>query len=656
MSRFSEIRFPVLFFFLIITISSAVFRITNLSLIEFKADESINLFLASRPLFGHPFPPGGTVSSVGILNPPLLNYILFPFLLISLDPKIISFCIGLLNSFAIGFLFLIINRYYGLKVAFIASILLAFSPWSIIFSRKIWAQDFIFIFTLPLFFSLHKIILERKMIYWILLTCSSLFLIQLHQSTIFFLLPFISGLFLQKVKFNIKYITIGLIIGLLPLIPYLLYQISNHQGFLEIAGRLAFRRSLSLFLRPFQILGQGDFQSLLGGDMLTFANYYPIIYKLKSFFYIEYLFLPISMFLFWKKFKQLRLLTYITFLLPFIYFIFRIEPLMHYYIIFIPFLFLFLSFGISFFINLQNILIRGVTFLILFSLISLSIIFNFSFFKLLDKQKEFKGDYGSTFAVSEEISKEIFHKYEKQKEYQEMIIASRIPSNLIYGNHPLAKMIYSRKITENRITELEKRLLLVPEDARIKNELMAYFTYDPTHKTLELLIRKAEILPYYQKVYNEAYSVYLTKNLKNLYDHGELDFALEYPSHWSLKEYTQYDPKKVVIKGDGRSMSIVKLNSLTDSQKLNPTKAQYQTKNIKVLEQTINKMNCVTSKKEWCGTMYASLRIADNYYQIFYHHYLNDKSEKMPKMDQNLLKTIKAMDQIVNSLRTRTPF
>lgn len=661
MFRIYKFKPFLIILFFIIVIFSSLFRTTNLSLIEFKADESINLFLASRPLFGHPLPPGGTVSSVGILNPPLFNYILFPFLLVSLDPKIISFCIGLLNSFAIGFLFLIINRYYGLKIALIASILLAFSPWSIIFSRKIWAQDFIFLLMIPFVLSLHKIIIEKKMFYWTVLTFSSLLLIQLHQSTIFFLLPLILGLFLQKVKFSTKYIIIGLIIGLLPSIPYLLYLTSNnYQGFLEVSGRLAFKRSLSLFLRPFQILGQGDFQSLIDGDMLTFANNYPIVYQLKRLFYTEYLFLPIGIFLFWKKFQNLRVFIYATIILPFIYFVLRIEPLMHYYIILIPFLFLFLAFTFAYFINSRNIFIKTIFLLILFFLILLSIAFNLAFFNLLDAQKAFKGDYGPAFISGEEITKKIFYKYEKQKEYQEMIIASRIPSNLLYGNRPLAKMIYNRKLTENKILKLEQRLFLVPEDARIKNELMAYFTYNPTHKTLELLIKKAETLPYYQTVYYEAYSVYLSKNLKNLYDHGELDFALEYPSHWTLKEYTKYDPKKVVIKGDERSISIVKLNSSTDyariNQKLNQTKEQYQIKDIKVLEQTINKINCVTSEKEWCGTTYTPLRIADNYYQIFYHYYLDNESEKMPKMDKNILKTIEAMDQIVDSLRTRTPF
>ena len=79
---------------LIVLALSLLFRITNLDLIEFKADEGINLFLASRPIFGHGFAPGGTVSSLGVTNFPLINYLLLPLVMISKDPRIISFFIA----------------------------------------------------------------------------------------------------------------------------------------------------------------------------------------------------------------------------------------------------------------------------------------------------------------------------------------------------------------------------------------------------------------------------------------------------------------------------------------------------------------------------------------------------------------------------------
>src|SRR3990167_3896568 len=132
MALFARKYLPVI---LILSLS-LLFRIANLDLIEFKADEGINLFLSSRPIFGHGFAPGGTVSSLGITNFPLVNYLLFPLVLTSLDPGIISFFIALINSLAIVAFFVIVRRYYNEVIAFSSSALIAISPWAILFSRK----------------------------------------------------------------------------------------------------------------------------------------------------------------------------------------------------------------------------------------------------------------------------------------------------------------------------------------------------------------------------------------------------------------------------------------------------------------------------------------------------------------------------------------
>ena len=204
--------------FLLITFTALIFRVTNMDLIEFKDDEAVNLFLAARPLFGHQFTPGSTISSVGILNPPLINYILFPLTLLSLDPKIITLYIGLINSLAIGFLFLILRRYYGLLVGFIATILLALSPWSIIYSRKIWPQDFILLLLIPWFLSLHKLFVDNKPQYWALYTGFSLLLIQLHLPSVFFIVVATALLLIHKTSLSSRYLLIGFILGLLQLL------------------------------------------------------------------------------------------------------------------------------------------------------------------------------------------------------------------------------------------------------------------------------------------------------------------------------------------------------------------------------------------------------------------------------------------------------
>ena len=100
-----------LILFGVILILASFFRIINLDLIEFKSDEAANLLISSRQLFDKPIPPGGTGSSVGVLNPPFFNYLLIPLTYITLDPKVITFFIAFINVLAIAFFFMIVKKY-----------------------------------------------------------------------------------------------------------------------------------------------------------------------------------------------------------------------------------------------------------------------------------------------------------------------------------------------------------------------------------------------------------------------------------------------------------------------------------------------------------------------------------------------------------------
>lgn len=503
------------FWFSLVSLMASFFRVTNMDLIEFKADEAINLFLASRPLFGYPFLPGSTVSSLGILNFPLLNYILFPYVLISQDPQIITFIIGLINSLAIGFLFLIFKKYYGIRIALIASFLFAFSPWAIIFSRKIWAQDFIIPLSVPLIWSLHKIVSEKKERFWVLFVTSSLFLIQLHQSSIFFLLPLVLFLLIKN-KPKIKYLTLGFLIGLLPALHYLLYQLIN--GCPDCLSLINTRQRLTqnffpiIFARPFQILGRGNIQTVIGDDMVNFLKQFPVSFNLQKVFYLEYILLPLGFYAFWKAFKKLRFLLLSIIALPFLYFVFHIEPFLHYFIIVIPFLFLFLAFSIDLLLKNKLFIMKGIGLLIFLAILTSSISFNLSFFELIKRERGLKGDYGQIFSQSEKNHKQSLKEYINDPYYKEMLIISYIPLNLLHGNIGIAKMLYDEKTIENNLNLIEKRLREVPQDPRIHAELVYYYTRSkPTKETVFMLAEKAKDIKGYQAVHGEVERFYLEK-------------------------------------------------------------------------------------------------------------------------------------------------
>lgn len=498
--------------FTIITALAAIFRIIYPEIIEFKADEAQNLFLAARPLFGYPFLPGATVSSIGILNPPLINYLLFPLTLISLDPKIISLMIGLFNSFTVGFFYLFVKKYYRQRTAIFSSLLLAFSPWMILFSRKIWAQDLLLPFVVLLLLSLHKLIIDKKTKYWFVYAFSSLFLIQLHQASII-LVAILTIFLVRKTKINIPYLFGGLILGILPMLSYFVYVLKNLwiDPIAIIVPKEKFASVFYpfIFLRPLQILSQGNFRFILGEDNLTFANQFPIIYQLKQFFYLEYLLLPLGIILFFKYLPKLRFLIYATVILPIIYYFLHFEPFIHYVLILAPFLFLFLGFGLIKLFNSKFKLIKISSFGIMAVLIIISFLYNFAFFRFIKEKKEIKGDYGASFGVIEKQTKEKFKKYKNDKDYREIILASYLPGHFLYGYMPVAKMLYPYNKTLNDLPALEKRLLANPDDPRIRLQLTAFYTTYPVTKNLLALLKiKSEQIPGYLPIYESVSSFF----------------------------------------------------------------------------------------------------------------------------------------------------
>ncbi len=508
---------PTWLLFIFVVLVASLFRLTNLELIEFKADEALNLFLASRPLFGHPFPPGGTVSSVGILNPPLLNYLLFPLTFISLDPKIISFFIGLINALTVGFFFLLINRYYDRLTALIASLLLALSPWAILFSRKIWTQNLLLPFFVVFLFSFHKIILEKKPVYWVLYVATSLYLIQLHQTIIIFLLLLNGFLVFKRIKFPLNYIALGFGLGILPALPYFAYIFNRFQAdptaILVAKERFGQGYFPLIFFRPLQILSQGNFHFVIGDDMVVFARDFSLAYHLRRLFYLEYLLLPIGIIIYWQNYPKLRPLVYASLCLPLAYFLLHFEPFIHYFLILIPLLFLFLASVFTFSLRFPQVLVKSIALVILLALVITSFIFNFSFYRLLNQEKALAGDYGTAFVVTEKEARERLQEYEGDPHYQEMLLASYLPRNFLHGDMPVPKMIYSFGETEKNLEALEKRLAEVPADPRVQIELLAFYTVSPpTEETLRLLGEKSRLLPGYEPILAEVNRIFIEQN------------------------------------------------------------------------------------------------------------------------------------------------
>jgi Dolichyl-phosphate-mannose-protein mannosyltransferase len=151
-----------------IVVVAAVTRFINLDLMEFKTDEADATRLAlhalgfSEPGIGRYFPTAGLNSSIHVPNPPLFIYLIAPALAVVHSPLAAASLVAASNVVAIWLTYLVGKRYYSSFVGITAAALFALSPWGIIFSRKIWAQDTLPIFATLFLLELHAFLVEKR--------------------------------------------------------------------------------------------------------------------------------------------------------------------------------------------------------------------------------------------------------------------------------------------------------------------------------------------------------------------------------------------------------------------------------------------------------------------------------------------------------------
>lgn len=606
MRKLLEIGKNKWFLFIVILTISALFRLPLMQYVEFKGDEALNLLLATRSLFHHAFLPAGVTSSAGILNFPLINYLLFPITIFTLYPPTISFVIALLNVLAIGGFFLLFSKYHGKLTAFLASCIIALSPWTILYSRKIWAQDFLLPLSLPLFLSIYKILDEKKK-YWLLFGLSSMLLLQIHQLAILFPFFIFIGLLLKKSHPNWKLLFTGIVIGLMPTIPYFYYMVSSHFIDLQLdttaSARFTFH-DITTFLRPLQIVSIGNFHTELGDDFAIFAQRFHNIYVLSKLTYLAYILLPIGIILFWVKNRKYRFFAAVSILICATYFIVGIEPLMHYFILLVPFFALFIAFFIAWILQKKKLKPIGVGIVVVY-LLSLSA-FDYGFLSLLSEKGGLGGEYGAGYITSETQATLALKKFEKAPNYKELELFYFAPREYFHGYMPLGRLLFPYDELKKNELAREKQFIHSPTNPLLATEIFAYYTQSPqpSWSYVVSLKEKSRQHPAFNLVYQPVLNEYLSSHLKRLYDTP--DFFLLYPQHWKSEEIDN----GVILSDDNIAITVSKL--------LNPTEAVIPIGEIgseSIAGKITSKILCEKNNM-WCGTFYTPMLIRSNYYVI----------------------------------------
>lgn len=398
---------------IIIFFCAAVFRLNFLDLMEFKLDEARDVYEMERFHKDLYLIQRGTIQSTGVYNPPLWYYFLTLLSLPSRDPQYLSFMIGILNCLAVAGFYWVVRKFYGHLNGIMAGLLAAFSPWLIIYSRKIWAPDLIMVLLVPLFYFLHK-----KNAFWVVLLLS--LLAQLHASGIFitvitFIIVITFITLKRQLKFNWKAALLGLIVSLIPLLPYIAYQFQT--GCEDCQNFFSYREEvkafdINVFLRPFQLINGSSFQILLGDDYENFLQEFSFVKVFNLIFLAEFVLGILGIVYIIKKERRYSFLLIYLGAVPLLYLITQTPAHMHYFIILSPIMILIYILGLRWFkkpwINITIITI----------IIFINVIFTLLFYQFLDQKQNIQGDYGPIYRVTEKQAEEKLVQYKGNPDYQ----------------------------------------------------------------------------------------------------------------------------------------------------------------------------------------------------------------------------------------------
>lgn len=201
---------------------AGLLRMNWVGISEFKADEARLLALALDMADGQ-IALRGISSSVGLPNFPLSVWLYALPLVFWPHPYAATLFTGLLNTGAVGACYWLVRRYWGMMAAVAATLLFAVSPWAVIFSRKIWAQNLLPIFVMAWVIGLALALVERKPRFMWLALVALAVAVQIHLAALALVPATIVLLIVFWRRLSWQDVVIGAGLGVLTAVPFLLY-------------------------------------------------------------------------------------------------------------------------------------------------------------------------------------------------------------------------------------------------------------------------------------------------------------------------------------------------------------------------------------------------------------------------------------------------
>lgn len=225
--------------FLGLLILAAVTRLALPGLTEFKADEG-RLLTAALEMSKGEFALRGISSSVGFPNAPMSVWLYSLPLLLWRHPYAATLFTGLLSVAAVAGVYWLGRRYWGPNAATVAALMLAVSPWAIIYSRKIWAQNLLPAFAAGWAITAALTFVEGRRRHLILHLLFLAVAVQIHPAAIGLIPATLVFLLVFRRRVDWRYLIAGGLLSALTAAPFLWYlwgRAQSDPGFLAIGGQ-----------------------------------------------------------------------------------------------------------------------------------------------------------------------------------------------------------------------------------------------------------------------------------------------------------------------------------------------------------------------------------------------------------------------------------
>jgi len=232
---------------------AAYLRLWGLEHAPTGGDQAVLLNIALRWVTQDKFPLAGNKSSIGLMNPPLLEYLLAIPLFLRRDMVWVARFVALVNLASVAMTYFILRVTLGLRVALLATLLYAVNPWSVYYARLIWNPTMVPLFsTLLLGSLLFAFTGRRKSLHLALAFLWLAGAIQLHLASVA-LIPAVGLLFwVVRHKLALRPLLVGALLFLLTFLPFLIYEVET--GFIDLADfRQATSGTVNVNLAPVAI-------------------------------------------------------------------------------------------------------------------------------------------------------------------------------------------------------------------------------------------------------------------------------------------------------------------------------------------------------------------------------------------------------------------